>query len=94
MAKFLLVLGLIAVAYLWWRSRAVRAARRPMPVSEARRLLGVGEGASLADIRAAHRRLIAKVHPDTGGSPELANQVNAARDTLVAEMNRKTPRAS
>jgi curved DNA-binding protein CbpA len=57
-------------------------------------LLGVAEGASLADVRAAHRRLIAKVHPDAGGSQELAEQVNAARDTLIAEMNRRTPRAS
>ena len=94
MAKFLLVLALIAAACLWWRSRAVRASSRTMPVTDARRLLGVGEGASLADIRAAHRRLIAKVHPDAGGSVELANRVNAARDTLVAEMNRNPPRAS
>jgi hypothetical protein len=34
------------------------------------------------------------VHPDAGGSAELANRVNVARDTLIAEMNRKTPRAS
>ena len=65
-----------------------------MPVEDARRLLGVSADASLAEIRDAHRRLIAKVHPDTGGSAELANRVNVARDTLVAEMNRRTPRAS
>ena len=94
MTKFLLVLGLIAAVWLWWRRRAVLAARRPMPVADARRLLGVTEDASLAEIRAAHRRLIAKVHPDAGGSAELAERVNAARDTLVAEMNRRTPRAS
>ena len=29
-----------------------------------------------------------------GGSAELAQRVTAARDTLVAEMNRRTPRAS
>jgi curved DNA-binding protein CbpA len=54
----------------------------------------VDENATLADIRDAHKRLIQKVHPDTGGSAELANRVNVARDTLVAEMNRRTPRAS
>ena len=53
-----------------------------MPVEDARRLLGVGPKASLAEIRDAHRRLIAKVHPDSGGSAELANRVNVARDTL------------
>ncbi|HEX8527597.1 J domain-containing protein [Allosphingosinicella sp.] len=94
MAKFILVLALIALAWMWWRRRTVRIAPPPMALTDARRLLGVREGASLADVRAAHRRLIAKVHPDTGGSPELANQVNIARDTLVAEMNRKPPDAS
>ena len=90
-----LILGaaLMAGALLWaaWRRRP---SARPMPVADARRLLGVGEGATLQEIRDAHRRLIAKVHPDTGGSAELAHRVNAARDALVAEMNRKPPRAS
>lgn len=93
MAKILLVLALAAAVYVWWKRRtAPRPAR--MPVADARRLLGLGEAASLEDIRAAHRRLIAKVHPDAGGSADLAERVNAARDTLVAEMNRRTPRAS
>jgi DnaJ family protein C protein 19 len=93
MAKVLLFLALAAAVYVWWKRQTV--ARPPrMPAAEARRLLGVAEGASLADIRAAHRRLIARVHPDAGGSADLAERVNAARDTLVAEMNRRTPRAS
>jgi curved DNA-binding protein CbpA len=65
-----------------------------MRPADARALLGVQEDASLSDIRDAHRRLIAKVHPDAGGSQELATRVNQARDTLVAEMNRRTPKAS
>lgn len=81
-----------AIWFVWRRGRKTKVP--PMPVEEARRLLGVSEDASLADIREAHRRLITKVHPDTGGSQELATRVNAARDSLVAEMNRKTPRAS
>ena len=92
MNKILLLLLLAGALYLWWKRRTVRPAR--MPVAEARRLLGVGEGANLEVIRAAHRRLIARVHPDAGGSADLAERVNAARDTLVAEMNRRTPRAS
>jgi hypothetical protein len=93
MGKFLLFVGFVLVVLWWWQRRP---ARRPlaMPVAEARRLLGVEEGANLEDVRAAHRRLIARVHPDTGGSADLAERVNAARDTLVAEMNRRTPRAS
>ncbi|HEY0043082.1 MAG TPA: DnaJ domain-containing protein [Allosphingosinicella sp.] len=78
----------------WRRAKAAQAIAKAVPVNEARLLLGVPEDASLADIRAAHRRLITKVHPDAGGSAELANRVNAARDALVAEMNRKPPRAS
>lgn len=87
--------ALMAGALLWAGYRRKRRRRPPaMSVADARALLGVGEGASLAEIREAHRRLITKVHPDAGGSDELANRVNAARDTLVAEMNRNTPRAS
>ena len=85
--------ALMAGGLLWaaWRRRSAPAG---MPVEDARRLLGVGPEATLAEIRNAHRRLIARVHPDSGGSEELANRVNVARDTLVAEMNRRTPRAS
>ena len=92
-----LVLGaaLMAGALLWAAWRRQRPSTRPMPLADARRLLGVGEGATLEEIRDAHRRLIARVHPDTGGSAELAHRVNAARDALLAEtMNRKPPRAS
>jgi hypothetical protein len=87
--------ALMAAAMLWaaWRRRR-QPAPPLLPVEEARRLLGVRPGASLAEIREAHRRLIARVHPDAGGSDELAHRVNAARDALVAEMNRRTPRAS
>lgn len=86
--------ALMAGSMFWAAYRRRTAAVPAIPVEEARALLGVGAGATLVEIRDAHRRLIARVHPDTGGSSELANRVNAARDTLVAEMNRKTPRGS
>jgi DnaJ family protein C protein 19 len=38
--------------------------------------------------------LIARVHPDTGGSAELAARVNDARDALVEELRRRTVRSS
>ena len=83
MAKLLLLLALVAAAWFWWRRRTVaRAAIRP---AEARAVLGVGDQASLQEIREAHRRLIARVHPDAGGSAELATRVNAARDALINE---------
>lgn len=87
MGKILIALALAGLLYFWWRRRKLAAsAMRP---NEARALLDVGEGASLDEIRAAHRRLIAKVHPDAGGSVGLATRVNAARDALIAEMKRK-----
>lgn len=59
---------------------------RPMDEIEARQLLGVGLNADAEEINAAHRRLIAQVHPDRGGTADLARRVNAARDLLLARM--------
>jgi hypothetical protein len=94
--RLLIGASLMSGAILWAAHRRAAHGRKPkpMPVEDARRLLGVGEKASLEEIRTAHRRLIAKVHPDLGGSAELAERVNVARDTLITEMNRNTPRAS
>jgi hypothetical protein len=58
----------------------------PLPdlgISEARALLGLPVDADEQAIRAAHRRLIATVHPDRGGTEALAAQINAARDLLL-----------
>ena len=92
LVKLGLAILLGVLIYSWLKRRIVRVTG--MPVAEARALLGVGESASIGDIREAHRRLIARVHPDTGGSAELAPRVNAARDALLSDLNRKPPRAS
>jgi curved DNA-binding protein CbpA len=83
--KFLVALALV---YLLWRL-GQRRKRPMMSVDEARDLLGVSPRAGEEEIRAAHRRLIGRVHPDVGGSAALAGRVNAARDLLVTELNRK-----
>ena len=67
-----------------------RRASAPPPqriddLAQARALLGVAADADPAAIRAAHRRLIASVHPDKGGTEALAAQINAARDLLLAD---------
>jgi hypothetical protein len=72
--------ALMAGSLLWAAYRRARSTQSTMPVEDARKLLGVGPSASLSEIRDAHRRLIARVHPDTGGSAELANRINVARD--------------
>lgn len=52
-------------------------------VAEASALLGLARDADATAIRAAHRRLIAAVHPDRGGTEALAARINAARDLLL-----------
>lgn len=96
-------IGLLAIAgaagWAWLRNRPTRptaASADPdtPPLAEARRLLELPEDADRATIERAHRRLIGRVHPDAGGSTELARRVNGARDILIAELSRRSPRAS
>jgi len=83
-------LPLFAVAMIVL-NRARRPASSTMPVEEALSLLDLPADADEAAVRAAHRRLIARVHPDAGGSDELARRVNLARDTLLARDRRGLP---
>ena len=86
--KFLIAVVVAGLIYSWFRRSLVAgSAMRP---AEARELLNLPVGASKDEIRAAHRRMMARVHPDAGGSAGLATRVNAARDTLIAELKRRS----
>ncbi|MEO1089238.1 MAG: DnaJ domain-containing protein [Pseudomonadota bacterium] len=52
-------------------------------------ILGLEPGASEVDVKAAHRRLMAGLHPDQGGSNFLASQINAARAHLLERGTRR-----
>jgi DnaJ family protein C protein 19 len=65
--------------------------RRPaagMTPDEAYQVLGLHPGATEAEIRAAHHRLMRAAHPDSGGSDWLATRINLARDVLLRQNRR------
>ena len=80
----LIILALIA-AYVWWQGRkaSLRKLRATPDEHEARAILGLRANDGETEIRAAHRRLLSAVHPDRGGSADLAQRINLARDVLL-----------
>ncbi|MGB3722286.1 MAG: molecular chaperone DnaJ [Pacificimonas sp.] len=72
-------------AYLGWTGfSGPRLDSGPMTVKRAAKLLGVRPGASIEEIRAAHRLAIASAHPDRGGTDAASAELNEARDVLIA----------
>lgn len=65
------------------RIRTVAPRGEELSDAEARSLLGVPVEATAQDITAAWRRLMARAHPDQGGTEGLAAKLNAAKDRLL-----------
>jgi hypothetical protein len=65
-----------------------RQPRRSEPAADPRRedlaILGLGPEASLREVKAAHRRLVKRHHPDVGGDAESFRRIDAAYRRLIA----------
>jgi DnaJ homolog subfamily C member 19 len=86
MIKLLLIIAIVVMLFVFGK-RALSSGGS-MSRGDAAKLLDVAPDADTETILAAHRSLIAKVHPDAGGSAELAARVNQARDTLLGTLPR------
>jgi len=92
-----LLIGVIAIGVgvtwyrgLTWRLFGSRAKQSDQyAVDKARFMLGVSRFDDATYINERHRALIAKNHPDTGGSEERAKELNEARDLLLRELDTK-----
>ena len=87
---------LISLACRWifgkwpWEYLQTKSTRQPA-LSKARKLLGVGARADSREIREAHRRMTALIHPDRGGTNADMQELNAARDLLLDNIMHEPP---
>jgi hypothetical protein len=86
------LLVFLALAIIVWKMASGRwpweakTSTRAQAVFRARKLLGVRTNASRGEIIEAHRRLLAMVHPDRGGTNDQVHEATAARDLLLDEL--------
>ena len=71
-----------------WPWALWRASELSQKEAQARALLGVDRAATRVELAEAHRRLLTRVHPDRGGSNEAVHAASAARDLLLAWLDR------
>ena len=87
--RLLLLAALVIAAYRLITGRwpwEKRRSTREQALDHARELLGVPARANRTDIIAAHKRLVAMVHPDRGGTNRQVHEANDARDLLLASL--------
>lgn len=89
MSKFLIIVGVVILLYYWIFKRwpwQLKVSTRQQAIFNARKTLGVQQNANRTEIVSAHKRLVAMVHPDRGGSNAQVHEANAARDLLLDEL--------
>lgn len=86
MIKLLLIAAILFALFM--AGKSMLTSSQGMTRGDAARLLEIPVNADAETILAAHRRLIARVHPDAGGSAELAARVNQARDVMLRSLPR------
>lgn len=97
MIRYLIIAAALSLLCRWalgkwpWDYLVRRPSTRSQAIFRARRLLAVSERANRSEIIAAHKRLVAMVHPDRGGSNEQVHEANAARDLLLDELPHEVP---
>lgn len=94
MTKVLLIAALLVLGFKWAMGRwpwEKKLSTRQQAMFNARKLLGVPANANKAEINAAHKRLVAMVHPDKGGSNRQVHEANDARDLLLDELPPENP---
>ena len=89
MIRLLLIAGVLVIGFKLFAGRwpwEPKVTTRNQALFKARRLLGVQVASSREEIISAHKRLVAMVHPDRGGSNSQVHEANAARDLLLDEL--------
>ncbi|MEL6542638.1 MAG: DnaJ domain-containing protein [Pseudomonadota bacterium] len=91
MLKFAVILVLICIVWRWALGQWPWDALKPPPtraqaIIKARDVLRVAPDASREDILTAHKKLVAKVHPDRGGNSAAVHEANDARDLLLDQL--------
>ncbi len=89
--KIAILLALFCIVWRWalgtWPWNALKPPPlREQEIAKARRLLSVSAVASREEIAAAHKRVIASVHPDRGGTSAAVHEANDARDLLLSDL--------
>ena len=91
MFKIAIILVVFCLLWRWalgqwpWHGLSGKPTRS-QALFRARKLLAIDKGADRDQIKAAHKRLVAMVHPDKGGSNAQVHEANAARDLLFDEL--------